>query len=396
MTPSIDLFVFVDALGWELAQRRRFLTDLLPHRQACDTLFGYSCTCDPSILTGALPYQHGHFSFFTYAPERSPFHWARPLGWIPEIIAAHHRLRNPLSRWVAKNLGYTGYFQLYSTPFKRLPQLDYTEKRDLYEPDGIIGGQPAIFEHWRASGVPWFRSDWRAGDAANMDAMASHLREGKVRLAYLINGGLDATMHAHTTTGPQTDAAFTRLEKWLRDLDTLARTRYAEVRWHIFSDHGMADTHTCSRMMPEFEQLGLRYGKDYAAAWDSTMARFWFPGGASIRTQVETWLAARHEGRLVTEAELKRWCCLFPDRRYGELFYVLNEGVIFAPSFMNQRRVPAMHGFDPDLPQSRACWLTSHEVTEPPARIEGIYHVMRAAADRLAGEPAELPQSRSH
>ena len=55
MTPSIDLFVFVDALGWDLAERRRFLTDLLPHRQPCDTLFGYSCTCDPSILTGTLP-----------------------------------------------------------------------------------------------------------------------------------------------------------------------------------------------------------------------------------------------------------------------------------------------------------------------------------------------------
>ena len=396
MTPSIDLFVFVDALGWELAQRRRFLADLLPHRQACDTLFGYSCTCDPSILTGALPHQHGHFSFFTYAPDRSPFRWARPLGWIPEVIAGHHRLRHPLSRWVAKNLGYTGYFQLYSTPFKRLPQLDYTEKRDLYEPGGIIGGQPAIFEHWRASGVPWVRSDWRAGDAANLGAMAGHLREGKVRLAYLINGGLDATLHAHTTTGPQADAAFALLERWLRDLDTLARTRYAEVRWHIFSDHGMADTHTCSRMMPEFQTLGLRYGKDYAAAWDSTMARFWFPGGARIRTQVETWLAGRAEGRIVTEAELERWGCLFADRRYGELFYVLNEGVIFAPSFMNQRRVPAMHGYDPDLPQSRACWLTSHAVAQAPTRIEGIYHVMRAAADRLAGVPADLTRSRSH
>ena len=137
-------------------------------------------------------------------------------------------------------------------------------------------------------------------------------------------------------------------------------------------------------MMPEFEQLGLRYGRDYAAAWDSTMVRFWFPGGAGIRTQVETWLAGRTEGRIVTETELDRWGCLFPDRRYSELFYVLNEGVIFAPSFMNQRRVPAMHGYDPDLPQSRACWLTSHEVDQAPARIEGIYHVMRAAADRVA------------
>jgi Type I phosphodiesterase / nucleotide pyrophosphatase len=383
MTPSIDLFVFVDALGWEQAQRRQFLVDLLPYRQPCDTLFGYSCTCDPSILTGALPDAHGHFSFFTYAPERSPFRWAKALGWLPEIIAGNHRVRNPLSRWVAKQRGYTGYFQLYSTPFKRLPWLDYTEKRDLYEPGGILGGQPAIFEHWRASGLPWMRSDWKASDAANIATLADHLLVGQIRLAYLINGGLDATMHAHTTTSPQTDAAFARLETWLRELDTLARTRYTEVRWHVFSDHGMADTHTCSRMLPDFEQLDLRYGHDYAAVWDSTMVRFWFPGGTIIRAKIETWLQNRTEGRIVTEAELARWGCFFPDRRYGELFYLLNEGVIFAPSFMNQRRVPAMHGFDPELPHSRACWLTSHAVASPPQRIEAIYPVMRAAADRL-------------
>ncbi len=388
MTPSIDLFVFVDALGWELAQRRHFLADLLPHRQPCDTLFGYSCTCDPSILTGTLPHEHGHFSFFAYDPKNSPFRWARWLGWLPGLVAGHHRVRNRVSKWVAAREGYTGYFQLYSTPFKRLPLLDYTEKRDLYEPGGILGGQPAIFEYWKKLGIPWTRSDWRAGDQANVDALAARLREGKVRLAYLFNAGLDATMHAHTTTGPETDAAFARLEKWLRELDALARQNYTEVRWHIFSDHGMADTRECTRMMPEFDTAfpELRYGRDYAAAWDSTMARFWFPGDASVRPKVEAWLAARPEGRIITDAELSRWGCLFPDRRYGELFYLLDEGTIFAPSFMNQRRVPGMHGFDPDLPNSRACWLTSHPVQNPPARIEQIYHVMQTAADRIASE----------
>jgi hypothetical protein len=99
------------------------------------------------------------------------------------------------------------------------------------------------------------------------------------------------------------------------------------------------------------------------------MARFWFPGDASVRPKVEAWLVARPEGRIITDAELSRWGCLFPDRRYGKLFFLPNEGTIFAPSFMNQRRVPAMHGFDPDLPASSACWLTRHPVENPPARI---------------------------
>ena len=31
-----------------------------------------------------------------------------------------------------------------------------------------------------------------------------------------------------------------------------------------------------------FESLGLRYGIDYAAVWDSTMVRFCFPGGKQV------------------------------------------------------------------------------------------------------------------
>jgi len=81
---SLDLFIFADALGWTLAEKRSFMRDLFPYRQPCDTLYGYSCTCDPSILTGKLPRDNGHFSFFIYDREgRSPFRWARHLGWLP-------------------------------------------------------------------------------------------------------------------------------------------------------------------------------------------------------------------------------------------------------------------------------------------------------------------------
>ncbi len=379
-TASLDLFIFADALGWTQAQKRGFLADLFPHRAPCETIFGYSASCDPSILTGELPAKHGHFSFFVHGPECSPFRWARYFGWLPQLFAAHHRVRNRVSRWVARRNGYTGYFQLYSVPFSKLPHLDYTEKRDIYLPGGINGGQPTIFEHWEKSGVPWTRSDWRAGDAANIAHLKSEIARGDVRLAYLFTAGLDATMHAHTTDSAETTAAFAKFERWVREIHDLATQHYREVRMHLFSDHGMTDTTRVSRMMVDFEKAGFIYGRDYAAVWDSTMARFWFPGGEPVRTRIREWLAQRDEGRIVTAAELESWGCLFPDHRYGELFYLLANGCIFAPSFMNRSRVPGMHGFDPAEPDSKACWLTTHPVANSPARINEIFHVMKAAA----------------
>jgi len=382
MTPSLDLFIFSDALGWKLAEERQFLSDLLPHRSPCETLLGYSCTCDPAILTGTLPPQNGHFSSFIYSPSTSPFQWARYLAWIPERLIGHHRIRSFISRKCASFMGITGYFQLYAVPFSKLHFFDYTEKKDIYLPGGINGGQEVIFTLWDRLGIPWYRSDWRAGDARNVVAMKNVLTEGKVRCAYLFTGGLDAAMHAHTTHGPEVDKAFSQLEQWIRELHQIAAKNYHEVRIHLFSDHGMTDTAAGSDMLKRFESLNLKFGEDYAAVWDSTMARFWClkPG---VQEKISLWLAQQKEGSILSKAQLEKWSCYFPDGRYGDLIFLLKPGTIFVPSHMSRHKVPAMHGFAPEDPTSTACWLSSHP-TEAPRRIEQIYHVMRAAAEKVA------------
>lgn len=384
MNKSIDLFIFSDALGWELARERNFMADVFPHRSPCGTIFGYSSSCDPSILTGRVPQEHGHFSFFVYDPEHSPFGGANWFSWLPGLLTGHHRVRSRLSRYWGKWLGYTGYFQLYNVPFSKMPFLDYTEKRDIYLPGGINGGQETIFAVWDRLGIEWHRSDWRKADAENFSDMARVLDEGRVRCAYLFTGGLDAAMHGHTTHSPETDRAFDRLEEGLRQVHAAALKKYGQVRMHLFSDHGMTDTTGASDMMLRFEELGLIYGVDYGAVWDSTMARFWFlkPG---VREKICQWLERQKEGSIVSDSKLAEWGCLFADRKYGELFYLLNPGTIFVPCYMARHRVPAMHGFDPDHPASVACWLTSHP-TAVPKRIEGIFNVMKDAAEHVAAE----------
>jgi hypothetical protein len=113
------------------------------------------------------------------------------------------------------------------------------------------------------------------------------------------------------------------------------------------------------------------------------MARFWFPGGARVRNEIAGWLTQRNEGRIVSDAKLRDWGCYFPNRRYGELFYLLDNGSLFAPSFMNLGKVTAMHGFDPAEHESRACWLTTHPVISVPRQIHQIFDVMRDAAKAI-------------
>jgi len=379
MKPRIDIFIFADALGWAIASRRRFVEDLLPVRNQCATLLGYSSTCDPTILTGALPSTHQHFSFFIKAAAgRSPFTRLRHLGGLPEIIAGHHRLRNKVSKFIARRQGYTGYFQLYSVPFSKLPYLDYSEKKDIYEPGGINGGQATIFEHWQQSGKPWVRSNWRLTDQENIAHARSEIAKGEVELLYLFTARLDAMMHKYGVDHPQVDAAFELFATNLRALADLAARHYRDVRLHLFSDHGMADCHVCSDLLPRWNKLGLHYGRDYIAVWDSTMARFWFNDEAARRTAT-SWLREQPDGEILTDERLAGYGCLFPDRKYGELFYLLPSGSLFVPSFLNQRKVTAMHGYAPEHPDSAAAWLSNTE-TLPVAALTDIFPVMHAAA----------------
>ena len=72
-TGKVHIFMFIDALGWEIINEYGFLNDLLPHRYPVKMQFGYSSTAIPTILTGQPPEVHKHLSFYYYAPEKSPF-----------------------------------------------------------------------------------------------------------------------------------------------------------------------------------------------------------------------------------------------------------------------------------------------------------------------------------
>jgi len=63
--------------------------------------------------------------------------------------------------------------------------------------------------------------------------------------------------------------------------------------------------------------------------------------------------------------------CLFPDRYFGELiFLVEEEGVLIVPSHMGERPIRAMHGYHPLDKHSYAALLTNQ--TEIPDDISAI------------------------
>lgn len=379
----LALVVFIDALGWRIAGEQDFLSDVCPARYPLETIFGYSSTCHPTIYTGCLPREHGHFSFFYYDPVHSPFRYYRPLGWLPDKLINRGRVRHWLSKLCAKAHGYTGYFELYNMPFDRLNLFNYSEKRDIYRPGGINGGMPTIFDYLRGEGIPASVSNWRLSDEERLARLESELEGGGVRFAYLYLGALDSIMHGRGTHAAETDARIKVYGDWLRRLLGRAERRYGDIRLHVFSDHGMADIRGVLDLMGRIEGLGLAFGRDYAAVYDSTMARFWFLNERS-RGPIESCLRETSGGRMLTDAELAAWGCDFPGRQYGELFYLLDAGVLLCPSFMGNKPLAGMHGYDPADVDSTAALLATSAPAGVPPRLDGLYGLLRSEAERVS------------
>lgn len=379
---EVALFVFIDAFGWELLKRHPdFLADELPFRSRLESVLGYSSTCDPTIITGLMPQDHGHFSFFAYAPEKSPFRLLKPLALLPRSITRRGRVRRMMSRFIKRLYGYTGYFQIYNMPFDRLDLFEYTEKRDLYQPGGINSGAPTVFDFLRGNGIPFHLSDWRRPEEENLASLRAELDKGGIRFAYLYMAAMDAILHAEGTASPRVSEKIAWYDRELRRVLEHARRRYGTVRLHVFSDHGMTDIREACDLMPRIEATGLRFGEDYAAVYDSTMARFWFLRDGAREAVLEA-LAAEPRGRVLAPEDLEAYQCRFPGDRYGELFFLLDPGVLLCPSFMGEAMLAGMHGYDPADKDTDAMFASSHACEPVPARLDGLHGLMRGEAER--------------
>lgn len=374
--PKISIVVFIDALGWEVLKGRRFMEERLPVRRKLRSVFGFSSACIPSILTGLMPRDHRHWSFFYYSPETSPFKLLRLLGMLPRSLVDRGRVRNLISKLVKRLYSYTGYFQLYNIPFEHIDKFDYCEKSDLFVPGGMNRGEN-IFDHLSRAGVPYHVSNWRNSEENNLEALKSDLEKGKIKFALLYMASMDALLHEVGKESPLVDQKLAWYETQLEDVLRTASEHYEEVRLFICSDHGMATVHTHFDLMSKVEALGLAFGRDYTATYDSTMGRFWFHN-QEARGRITELLEQVPQGRILPKEELKALGCDFEGDQYGELIFLMDAGVLIVPSHMGLKPITGMHGYHPDDLDSDASLLSNVEPPNDPKAITDVFHLMRA------------------
>lgn len=388
MKPRLALFVFVDACGWEIIKHHPFARAHAPERRQLRSVFGFSSACIPSILSGRWPVSHRNWCYFVYDPPHSPFRFLRHLRWLPRALTSRRFFRHRLSKLLKVHLKFRGYFDLYNIPFEYISFFDFSEKKNPLQPGGLNVG-PNIFDHLQERGIPYHVSDPMRTERENLDHLLTDITAEKIDFAWLYWPDLDGVLHRVGNLSPEVPAKLEAYEPWLTELMTHAREHYETVQLTIFSDHGMANCDTLLDLRAQIEPLGLRMGEDYAVVYDSTMGRFWFFNDRA-RQLVSERLRKTTGGRIIPESELEALGALFPDRYFGELIFLVDEGVLIVPSHMGERPIRAMHGYHPDAPHSYASLLTNYsDVPSHITAIPHVYELMTAQAETafLANHP---------
>lgn len=378
---TIEIFLFIDALGWKIVNDHHFMENLFPHRKKTMMQFGYSSSAIPTILSGKTPAEHGHLGLFRFAPDASPFKTFSRFAWFfkPARLWNRGRVRHHLSKILKKLYGFTGYFQLYRMPIWKLKFVDYCEKRDLF----LSGGMEDIanlHDTLSRMNVDFHISDWHFSDDKNYLAAENAIESGK-NFLFVYTASFDGVLHDKV-------GDFTAVQSKLDDIQMQIEHLYAKaleyaenVHFTVFSDHGMTPLAGTVDVMRKIDQSGLIFGKDYGACYDSTMARFYYLNENS--KGVITEIMKEFPGHFLTVEEEKKYGIYRADRAFGDAIFLLDAGLQIVPSDMGEKPLNGMHGFIPEDEHSHAVILSNTIVPEKVERVADYFDLMIERAGGL-------------
>ena len=390
MKYDVEIFLFIDALGWELVSATDFMAKELPYRRRIEMQFGYSSTAIPTILSGKSPAEHGHLGLFRFAPQDSPFRRLAKFAPLlkPASFWNRGRVRHHLSKAIARLYGFTGYFQLYQMPFAKLPLMDYCEKQDLFAPHGM-GAVENLRDLLIRRGTPYHISDWHLGDRRNFAAAREAIARG-IPFLFLYTAELDSLLHRYPAP-PIAEEIRAKLAWYREEIDSLfrcCREANRPLRLTVISDHGMTPLTRTVDLKSAVEKTPLVFGRDYGACYDSTMLRATFlapEAEATIRKALEPFA---EYGHWLSEEEEKRYGIYRADRKFGDAIFLMDPGIQIVPSDMGAKPLNGMHGFAPEDKDSQAVILSTDEIPERIRKVADYFGLMKERIEAIGGEAA--------
>jgi len=366
----VSIFIFCQSFGWDLMQTLPFLDGLADVRSCARPILGSSCASLPTLLSGTLPAEHKHFSWFYYSPINTPFRVCRFLSYLP-VFRHSRKLRDNIVLAVKKSSHITGRLDIFNMPLRHLPLFDFTERRNLLLP-GALGNVPTIIDFLDENNVPYVCSSPDRSDLENADIISAALLGGTASVAFWHVAGIDAILTRRGMASSAIRARVAWLDHRLRGIHDIARARYRRVDLVVFSDSGVIPILDFYNLRQRIQDTRFLPYVDYVAVYEPTMARFWFMS-PSCEPVFRRILQSLPCGRIIEKDELAREGCWFDDHRFGQIIFIANPGTVFTPNHIQRESSLAARGYHPDTPGMAAAFMCNLPGIVPPATLPDIH-----------------------
>ncbi len=374
---NINIHIIIDGLGWEVVKHCSAFNFLTQVQRPLDTVLGFSSSAIPTILTGKLPDEHGRGNLF-YKSDASTFPLFSIMKKAPSFLTnfslPSRALKKVLLLANKKYTGFKGYYQAYDFPVNRLSSIAICEDSNIFSPNGISGSK-TIFDHYVDSNTRWkcfsYKEFCDSDILSNVsdDCILSDLEHCFVYLCEYDAFGHANAHHKNSMISKANDYG-----KSLKSIYTTLNNYFDEVNMTVCSDHGMVPLISTIDIMTALKQNSFLNDSEYEVILDSTMARFYCHTD-NAKNQIVATLEL-FDGSFLSSKELTQYHFDFKGQ-YGSLIFIVNEGLQISPSHMGRVPCKGMHGYRPDIPNMKACFLSSYIPNKCPTHISDLLSVYR-------------------
>lgn len=374
------VFILIDALRSDYinetdspflssyARNNKFYASVSQSRSFCERA---------EIFTGLSPRESGYFTALGFTDDREPNHLRLLNSFLTfcESMLGNGIIFRKLRNIVLKHFTVSS-MKAYSIPQSILSYFRLTEDEyDFRDPRALGGGDNLLRLCSRLNIQVFFDSFTSISKYDNStDESRLNLVEENFKHDYglylLYIGQLDSVGHKFGPNSSQRRDTLKSLDARIEGLYQTLIKENENTQFVILGDHGMVEVKKSVNIQTEIDNVaiscGAKLGQDFVYFLDSTIFRFWCLNPKKelrLKLALSRNVVLLENGIFVDESFAKKEKIPFPDRRYGEVLWLANTGVLIFPDFFHTTKpYKGMHGYDANIAESQGvCIVTSSE-----------------------------------
>lgn len=342
-----NIIIFIDSLPYFYIDKMKFLSNLKKDIAKVIPGFGYSINVKAEIFGGYTPDDLGYFNEWAYDSKAALrkyyffFSALRPLKRFYYLDRIAHKL---MSRFYGHNIlnipfQYLPFFQKKGTE----PYKDSFHLRTIFSETKNL--KKICYYHFPYS---TYRDRHIFSEALKVVSCGDHDN------IFVASGDLDGVAHSYGVGSEEYDRKIEELDYSLSQVYEGFQDKYPHGNITIFSDHGMANV--TQGININMDQKFGRSGEDtYLYFVDLTMLRVW-TFNAKKKVEIEDYLNMLVFGKIVNREQRIKYG--ITSKKFGDIIFLLNEGIVFNPSFYGRKMPKGMHGYTPELESQKGFFLS--------------------------------------